>query len=94
MRDTEMSFIKRKEFAQGISWVLAQPFFEKIMLNLEEMRDLSICMGHQQEAEVLTGLCERPEQVEKLRYRIVKGYGIGFGRIANASRGEKYPGDV
>ena len=83
----EMTFSEKKIFAQGLSWVLAQPNFEKVMLNLEEMRDLSIYQGHPQEAEVLIGLCERRDEVEELRGRVRKGYGIGFERIEKASKG-------
>ncbi len=93
MPNTEMTFNEKKELAQGISRILGQPNFDKIMLNLEELRDLSICQGHREEADVLAGLCERPDWVEKLRYRIRKGYGIGFIRIENASKGKDYPGE-
>ncbi len=94
MSNTEMTFNEKKEFAQGITWILAQPILDKIMLNLEEMRDLSVCQGHRQETDILSGLCERPDWVDELRYRIRKGYGIGFIRIERASRGEKYPGEL
>ena len=83
----EMTFNEKRAFAQGLSWVLAQPNFEKVMLNLEELRDLSVNQGHPQEAEVLIGLCERRGEVDELCGRVRKGYGIGFERIEKASKG-------
>jgi len=93
MLDGDLSFDEKKNFAQGLSWVLAQPNLDKVMLNLKELRDICINSGKCEEAEVMIGLCERKDQVEELSYRVRRGYGMGYGRISKASKGLPYNGE-
>ena len=76
-----MTNLEKRSFAQGMSRVLAQPDIEKIMLNLEEMYDLCVYSGTQEELEIIGGLSGKKTQVEELCKRVRKGQGITYERL-------------
>ncbi|SCX79467.1 hypothetical protein SAMN02910292_00050 [Lachnospiraceae bacterium XBB2008] len=84
-----MTNLEQCSFTRGISYVLAQPDMDRIMMNLKEMYDLCACSGTMEEAEIIGGLYLRRRQVEELNDRVRKGKGLSFDRIVEASNYEE-----
>lgn len=73
-----MTDLEKRSFTQGLAWILAQPDIDRIMLNLQELHDICICSGSDDELEVIAGLCVRRDQVEELCTQIHKGPGLTY----------------
>ncbi len=80
-----MTNLEQRAFTQGLSYVLAQPDMDKIMMNLKEMYDLCACSGSMEETEIIRGLYLRRPQTEELHERVRKGKGLTFERLVEVS---------
>ena len=77
-----------RKLTQGLSWIMAQPDIEKVMLNLEELYDISACSGNTEETRIISGLIDRRENVAILNERLRKGRGITYERLVQAAECE------
>ncbi len=87
-----MTNMEKQNLAQGMALILGQPDIDKIMLNLQEMHEICVRSGSNEEIDIIAGLCDRRGQVEKLREHVCKGRGLTYERLAEASVSEDAKG--